>query len=86
MISPTVTSQIPRKSKGLSELSKSPERTTDATSLQAGIPQSLYRGNSQTTKVLNGGKTKDSGFANEISSLNSALDVLSRSGLTLIST
>ncbi|GKE38718.1 hypothetical protein Tco_1462123 [Tanacetum coccineum] len=28
MISPTATSQIPGKTKGLSELSKSPERTT----------------------------------------------------------
>nr|GEV55359.1 serine/threonine-protein kinase Nek5 [Tanacetum cinerariifolium] len=58
--------------------------SSDATSLQAGIPQSLYRGNSQRTKVL-GGKTQDSGFANEISCSNSALDVLSPSGSDSIS-
>ncbi|GJU60709.1 serine/threonine-protein kinase Nek5 [Tanacetum coccineum] len=58
--------------------------SSDATSLRAGIPQSLYRGNSQTTKVLCG-KTQDSGFANEISCSNSALDVLSPSGSDAIS-
>ncbi|PWA49395.1 GPCR kinase [Artemisia annua] len=59
--------------------------SSDATSFQTGIPQSLYRGNSQTTKVLVGGKIQNSGFANEISCSNSALDVLSPSGSDTVS-
>ncbi|GJY09575.1 hypothetical protein Tco_0377760 [Tanacetum coccineum] len=86
MISPTMTSQIPRKSKGLSELSMSPERTTGSCGLNETPGHEKVHTNDKRKLVSNIIQQSQVGVSIETRKITSIqLDVLSRSGSEAIS-